>query len=123
MSVSVIHVLYRAQAMQRPYGPPPQLNRQSSSGSGPPPTPQPDDEDEMWRQRQRDNTEHVSSAVERARRRREDDERRVEAERKAAAQEKLRKLEVKLKERRADDSNKVRIKLNCYWILAAYYWS
>ena len=55
----------------------------------------------MWNKRCRQQNEEMAAAVERARQRREDEERRIELERKAAAQEKLKRLEEKLKEDRA----------------------
>ncbi|XP_013402281.1 protein PRRC2C-like isoform X2 [Lingula anatina] len=81
---------------QRPFpptGPGPRSPRHSET-----------DEDEMWRQRRRKQHDEMSEAVERARQRREDEEKRVEAERKAAAQEKLRALEGKLGRRTDSES-------------------
>ncbi|XP_025111993.1 protein PRRC2A-like isoform X2 [Pomacea canaliculata] len=92
--------------MTRPYGPPPpppQMARPAPS-SGPSAL-GPEDEDEKWRQRRRHAGEEVSAAVERARQRREDDERRIEAERKAAAAEKLRQLDERVKKRSGDEKD------------------
>ncbi len=70
--------------------PPPGKSPGASPGKG-------DRDDDMWNVRRKQQNEEMSAAVERARQRREDEEKRIELERKAAIQEKLRKLEVKRK--------------------------
>jgi hypothetical protein len=54
------------------------------------------DEEELWRQRRKLQCESMSAAIERARQRREEEERRIKAEQTAAAREKLRQLDEKL---------------------------
>ena len=69
----------------------------------------PDDpDDELWRQRRRVQNEEMSAAVERARQRREEEERKMEAERKGAAQEKLKALEERLNKPK-DELDKVSV--------------
>ncbi|CAL1533961.1 unnamed protein product [Lymnaea stagnalis] len=81
----------------RPYGPPPPPV--SSPGAMPPRKPGENDEDEHWRIRRRANEGEINTAVERARLRREENEKRKETEQRAAAAEKLRQLDARTKKK------------------------
>ncbi|CAG5135864.1 unnamed protein product, partial [Candidula unifasciata] len=61
-----------------------------------------EDDDEIWRMRRRANEGEINNAVERARQRREENEKRKETEQRAAAAEKLRQLNERTKKK--DDS-------------------
>lgn len=92
----------------RPYGPPPPPV--SSPGMMPPPQAQSgrkpnEDEDEHWRLRRRANEGEINSAIEKARLRREENERRRESEQRAAAGEKLRQLEERTKKKDPEDKD------------------
>lgn len=63
------------------------------------------DDDEVWRQRHRKNSE-ISASLEKARMRREEEERRLETERKAGAAEKLRQLDLRLAAKKGDSPEK-----------------
>ncbi|KAL3872322.1 hypothetical protein ACJMK2_040253 [Sinanodonta woodiana] len=89
-------------------GPSPVPSPSTSPSQGPPssgPSPGPpvsprkagDDDDDVWRQRRQERNQEVTSAIERARQRREEEEKRMEAERKKGAAEKLRLLDERTK--------------------------
>ncbi|GFO00663.1 protein prrc2c, partial [Plakobranchus ocellatus] len=79
-------------AMRPPYpGHPPPV---SSPGSMPLPSRKAgDDDDELWRSRRKEKEGEINVAVERARLRREENEKRIDSEQRAAAAEKLRQLD------------------------------
>ncbi|XP_048776168.2 protein PRRC2C-like isoform X5 [Ostrea edulis] len=56
-------------------------------------------EEEQWKEKRMQRTEEMSTAIQRARQRREDEEKKIESERKAAAAEKLRQLDERSKKR------------------------
>ncbi|XP_063423806.1 protein PRRC2C-like isoform X4 [Mytilus trossulus] len=64
-----------------------------------------EDDDEVWRQKRQQRKEEKSDAIERARLRREDEEKKIEQDRKAAAAEKLRQLDERTGKKK-DDSDK-----------------
>ena len=64
-------------------------------------------EDEMWRQRRQEKNQEMSNAIERARQRRDEEEKRMESERRRGAEEKLKALEERTK--RKSESSKVNI--------------
>ncbi|KAL4218896.1 cell differentiation [Mactra antiquata] len=63
-----------------------------------------EDEDEMWRQKRQERSQDLSSAIERARQRREEEEKKIEMERKKAAQEKLKALDERTKRKEENKS-------------------
>ncbi|XP_041368189.1 protein PRRC2C-like isoform X2 [Gigantopelta aegis] len=85
--------------------PPPQTQRPPYAQGPPLKKPGNEDEDEIWRQKRRQHGEEVTIAVERARQRREDDEKRMEAERKAAAAEKLKQLDERSGKKKDDQDS------------------
>ena len=58
----------------------------------------------MWRQKRQERNQEFSTAIERARQRREEEEKKMEMERKKAAQEKLKALDERTKKK---DESKV----------------
>ncbi|GFS03604.1 protein PRRC2C [Elysia marginata] len=91
-------------AMRAPYpGHPPPV---SSPGAMPGPIPPSsrkmgDDDDELWRTRRKEKEGEINTAVERARHRREENEKRKDNEQRAAAAEKLRQLDERTKKKDA----------------------
>ncbi|BFZ05764.1 hypothetical protein BsWGS_08803 [Bradybaena similaris] len=77
----------------RGYGPSPPPPPPTSSSSAVPPRKGVEDDDEVWRLKRRMNEGEINTAVERARLRREESEKRKESEQRAAAAEKLRQLD------------------------------
>ena len=57
------------------------------------------DDDEVWRQKRQERNQEVSTAIERARLRKEEEEKRMDSERKKAAQEKLKALDERSKKK------------------------
>ena len=71
----------------------------------------------MWRQKRQERNQEVSTAIERARLRKEEEEKRMDSERKKAAQEKLKALD----ERSKKKDDKVCIKhVNIIYIEKSY---
>lgn len=58
-----------------------------------------ENEDEVWRQRRQEKNQEMSTAIERARQRRDEEERRLESERRRGAEEKLKALEERSKKK------------------------
>ncbi|XP_061164829.1 protein PRRC2C-like isoform X2 [Saccostrea echinata] len=103
---------------QRPPGPYPHPQMtpphppQSPQSPGPSPSPnqtpkksetKDELEEELWKEKRLQRTEEMSTAIQRARQRREDEEKRMEVERKSAAAEKLRQLDERSKKREDRD--------------------
>ena len=57
------------------------------------------DDDELWRSRRKEKEGEINVAVERARHRREENEKRIDNEQRAAAAEKLRQLDERTKKK------------------------
>lgn len=93
-----------------PQGPPQPGQRPPFPGHPPPqpgvtsPIKKGDDDDEMWRQKRQERVQEYSTAIERARQRREEEEKKIEMERKKAAQEKLKALDERTKKKEDNKS-------------------
>ena len=82
---------------------PPYAGSQPQTPSTPPK--KGESEDDMWRQKRQEKNQEMSTAIERARQRRDEEEKRMETERRKGAEEKLKALEERAK--RKNDSSKV----------------